>query len=206
MLVYATATNGTTGTTTLTYDVSGDATGAYLWQDRGTGAYLPLNQGHKLYGAGSERQTVYYNNGQPTFFAFSLDSPATRYSPVIEVDVQQQPQQACPSPPPPPSTLTLPGTKFVSSVKTYSHNSADAWCGGVPPFGGGALYDHGTAPDYDVTALGNRLAVGYIHSLTVAPTRYRAVRRGTSSTGAGSASTPPPSTRSSGTTASARPR
>jgi hypothetical protein len=153
---------GTMGTTTVSWDVRGDANGAYLWEDPGTGYH---QVGPKLYGTGSEPQTVFYNNGNPNLFALSLDSPAIRYSPVIDVGVQQQPQQACPSPPPPPppSSLTLPATRFVSSVKTYSHNSGDVWCGGVPPFGGGALYDHGTAPDYDVTALGNRLAVGYIH-------------------------------------------
>ena len=146
----------TRSTTTLSWDVRGTVNdSAYLWGDAGTGTYKLLGQVHDV---GSQPVPLFYT-GHANFFALSLDSPATTYYPTIEVNVEQHP---C-GPPGGSSSETLLPSKFVSSVKHYDHDSGDVWCGGIPPLGGGAIDDHGRAPTYDVTTLGNRLAVGYGH-------------------------------------------
>jgi hypothetical protein len=138
--------------TTLSWDVTDYVNGAYLWGNGGTDTYHQLDH---LYGTGMKSYPVVYT-GKKNFFALSVDSPPTTYYPTIEVDVQQQQQQLCPTSGGGPSTLTLHPSKFVSSTKNYSHDSGDAWCFD-------ALDDVGTRPIYDVTALGDRLAVGYYH-------------------------------------------
>jgi hypothetical protein len=137
----------TKSTTTLAWDARGYSNGADLQADFGSGVYQTI--GH-VYGVGSSPEQVVYT-GQLNWFRLHDAASGTNY-PTISVNVQQN---KCPVPTG-PSSVTLPATRTLTTVKDYSHMSGAAWCWD-------ALWTRGTMPTYDVSTLGGKIAIGFEH-------------------------------------------
>jgi hypothetical protein len=139
----------TTGSTTLTWDVTGipSCQCGVVQVDDGSGT-KPIGP---VSGKGSMAQTVVY----PKVYVFTLiagqGQPNDQHV-SIRVDVQQNGSGGGGNAP----SLTLFPTKTLTSDDHYSHTSNDVWC--VTNLSG-----HGLGPDINVTTLGNRIAVGFSH-------------------------------------------